>query len=109
MYLRRPNCFGWSCAGPRARAAEHVVHWDHTQVGIPVAFAREATDDVSTAALYRSISLFVAVGLLEIVWAGGLTERSRTADVVGALLCVGGVAVIMYWPRGLGRDLYGSV
>ena len=66
----------------------------------------------------RSALLFVVAGVAEIgggylVWAyggvfvvlslvwGWVVDRVRpdVPDVVGGLVCLGGVAIIMYWPR----------
>jgi small multidrug resistance family-3 protein len=84
---------------------------------------------MSSSAIARSAALFVVAGLMEIgggylVWLwlrerrgfaigalGGLLlflyvwgwwidgHRPDAPDAAGALLCVVGVAVIMYWPR----------
>ena len=41
--------------------------------------------------------VFVVLSLLWGWWIDG--HRPDAADVVGGLLCLAGVAVIMYWPR----------
>ena len=45
-------------------------------------------------------SVFVVLSLLWGWWLDG--HRPDTPDVAGALLCLAGVAVIMYWPRAAG-------
>jgi len=44
--------------------------------------------------------VFVVLSLLWGWWLDG--HRPDTPDVAGALLCLAGVAVIMYWPRAAG-------
>jgi small multidrug resistance family-3 protein len=42
-------------------------------------------------------SVFVVLSLLWGWWVDG--HRPDVPDVVGAMLCLAGVGVIMYWPR----------
>jgi drug/metabolite transporter superfamily protein YnfA len=49
---------------------------------------------MSPAAIARSLALFAAAGLAEV--GGGYLDA---ADIAGALVCLAGVGIIMYWPR----------
>ena len=54
--------------------------------------------DASFGRVYAAYGgVFVVLSLLWGWWIDG--HRPDTADAAGALLCVVGVAVIMYWPR----------
>ena len=58
------------------------------------------------AVVVRSLSLFVLAGLCEIgggylVWGRLIAQEVPDAfDLLGGAICLIGVSIIMYWPRG---------